>query len=347
MRVGFAAIILMAVVVSLSACGFKTDPVAPQNVVPRPIDDLSYTIDETGVTLNWTYPEKSVNGDELTEIYSFDVYRAVVPIADLCDTCPIPFSEPTEIPGGVTADAGKRKVGEYKTSLLRPDHKYFYKMTSRISWWAASSDSNIVSFVWQIPPSIPAGFKAASDDSKIALSWQPVTTLIDGSAAEKKVLYQVSRSEGGKEFKPLGDPVSMTQFVDRDVVNGRKYFYKVQSLMMLDKDRISGGVTEIADATPVDKTPPAVPTGVRASATAAGNRVYWDRPDDPGVVGHRVYRRADNQSKADLIGEVKMPASIYQDKQVPENTRVFYSVTAIDAAEPANESKPSAEATTR
>ncbi|NNK13908.1 MAG: hypothetical protein HKP52_06695, partial [Desulfofustis sp.] len=189
MRFGFASALLCAVVWSVAGCGFKTDPVPPQNVVPRPINDLTYSIDETGVTLRWTYPEKSVNGDELTEVYSFDVYRAVVAVDEICETCPIPFGEPTEIPGGETADTGKRRVGEYNTSLLRPDHKYFFKMTSRISWWAASTDSNIVSFVWQTPPSIPEAFKVEPGDGKIALSWQPVTTLIDGSAAKRKVLY--------------------------------------------------------------------------------------------------------------------------------------------------------------
>ncbi|MEJ2136275.1 MAG: hypothetical protein P8X86_13665 [Desulfofustis sp.] len=347
MRFGFASAVLCAVVLSVAGCGFKTDPVPPQNVVPRPIDDLTYAIDETGVTLRWTYPEKSVNGDELTEIYSFDVYRAVVPLDDLCETCPIPFGEPTEIPGGATADGGTRRVGEYNTSLLRPDHKYFFKMTSRISWWAASTDSNIVSFVWQTPPSVPAGFKVESGDGQAALSWQPVTTLIDGSAAKKKVLYQVARSEGGKEFAPLGDPSGATSYVDRGVINGRTYFYKVQSLMMLGNDKVSGGVTDIAEATPMDRTPPDAPTSVRASATAAGIRVFWDRPDDPTVAGHRVYRRNEGQKTAEMIGEVKMPSSIFVDKSAPEGSRPFYSVTAFDDAEPANESQPSPEATVR
>lgn len=347
MRFGFASALLCAVVIVVAGCGFKTDPVPPQNVVPRPIDDLTYSIDETGVTLRWTYPEKSVNGDDLTEVYSFDVYRAAVAIEDLCETCPIPFGEPTEIPGGETADGGQRRVGEYNTTLLRPDHKYFFKMTSRISWWAASTDSNIVAFVWQTPPSVPAGLKVEPGDSQIALAWQPVTTLIDGSAAKKKVLYQISRSEGGKEFRPLGNPSKATSYVDQDVINGKTYFYKVQSLMMLGSDKIAGGVTEIADAIPVDLTPPDVPTGVRASATAAGIKVFWDRPGDPGVAGHRVYRRVKGQSSAEMISEVTMPSSIFLDESAPADSRPFYSVTAIDGAEPANESKPSKEATIR
>ncbi len=347
MRIGFASTLLLAVTIGLAGCGFKTEPVPPQQIVPRAIDDLSYAIDDAGVTLKWTYPEKSVNGDELTEIYSFDVYRAVVPIADLCETCPIPFGEATEIPGGVTAESGKRRVGEYKTSLLRPDHKYFYKMTSRISWWAASADSNIVSFVWQIPPGVPSGFSAVAEDGRIMLSWQPVTTLVDGSPADKQVLYQVSRSEGGKDFVQIGSPVDRTSFTDSDVVNGKKYFYKVQSLMMLEADRISGGVTEIVDATPVDKTPPAAPSAVRATATKKGNRVYWERPRDPSVTAHRVYRRLAKQATSELIGEVAMPTSIFLDQNVPADSSVFYTVTALDAATPANESAPSQEATVR
>jgi len=347
MRIVCASAVLCAVIVTMAGCGFKTDPVAPQEVVPRPIDDLSYSIDETGVTLRWTYPEKSVNGDDLAEIYSFDVYRAAVPIEDLCENCPIPFGEPTEIPGGETAESGKRKIGEYNTTLLRADHKYFYKMRSRISWWAASTDSNIVSFVWQVPPAVPQGFSVKAADATIMLSWQPVSTLIDGSKVDKEVFYQVSRSEGGKEFKTLGNPINVTRFSDNDVLNGKTYFYKVQSLMMLGKDRISGGVTEIAEAVPIDMTPPDTPTGVRATATTAGNRVYWDRPDDLSVAGHRVYRRIVGKGTAEQIGEVGMPSSIFLDEAVPEGATVYYSVTAIDNADPANESKVSKEVTVR
>jgi len=109
MRIGYlAAAVLGAVVLSLTGCGFKTDPVPPGNVVPKAVDDLRYSLDETGVTLSWTYPDETVQGDDLTEISTFDVYRAVVPLADLCETCPIPFSEPTQIPGGETGEAMER-----------------------------------------------------------------------------------------------------------------------------------------------------------------------------------------------------------------------------------------------
>lgn len=331
----------------LTGCGFKTDPVPPGNVVPKPVDDLRYSLDETGVTLNWTYPDETVQGDDLSEISTFDVYRAVVPLNDLCDSCPIPFSEPTQIPGGETGESGKRKVGEYNTSLLRADHKYFFKIRARNSWWASSADSNIVSFIFQIPPSVPGGFSVVGEDSRIVLSWEPVTTLIGGKTADSEVSYQVFRSEGGKEFAPLGQLTSATRFVDTDVLNGKTYFYKVQSMMLYGEHPISGGVTEIASAESLDKTPPDSPAGVRATRTQGSIKVYWDRPDDPSVKAHRVYRRFGNQAEPELIGEVAMPSSIYIDQAVSEDQKVFYSVTAIDTADPANESAPSQEAAVR
>ena len=47
----------------MAGCGYKTDPVLPRKWFHEPIDDLSYSVDETGVTLSWTYPEKTVNGE--------------------------------------------------------------------------------------------------------------------------------------------------------------------------------------------------------------------------------------------------------------------------------------------
>jgi hypothetical protein len=348
MRIGYlAAAVLGAVVLSLTGCGFKTDPVPPGNVVPKAVDDLRYSLDETGVTLSWTYPDETVQGDDLTEISTFDVYRAVVPLADLCETCPIPFSEPTQIPGGETGEAGKSKVGTYNTSLLRADHKYFFKIRARNSWWASSTDSNIVSFVFHIPPSVPTGFSAIGEDSRIVLSWDPVTTLIDGETVDSAISYQVFRSEGGKDFVPLGELSTTTRFIDRDVINGKTYFYKVQSMMRLEQHLISGGVSEIANAVPVDLSPPDSPTGVRATRTQGGIKVYWERPSDPSVKAHRIYRRVGGQGNAELIGEVSMPSSIYVDEAMAEELKVFYSVTAIDTGDPANESAPSKETSVR
>ncbi|MDX9896963.1 MAG: hypothetical protein RBS34_16050 [Desulfofustis sp.] len=352
MRSGYYArfagtVLVLAMVLGAGGCGFKTDPVPPASIVPEAIDDLRYTVDDKGVTLNWTYPVETIQGSNIVDISAFDVYRATVALEDVCDTCPIPFGEPMEIPGGETVEAGKPKVAVYQTSLLRPGHKYFFKVRSRTSWWAASADSNIVSFVWTQPPVAPAGLSATPGDSLISLSWEPVTTLVDGRPVEGSITYQLLRSEEGKEFEALGEPSAATSYRDSLVINGRKYFYKVQSLLSYQGHLVNGGMSAIISAEPVDQTPPPVPAGVVAVETDAGVKIVWEPVSDEQVAGYRVYRRAADRQQPELIGEVAVPYSLFVDSKADGATRYYYSVSAVDGATPANESDLSREATTR
>ncbi len=341
------AFLIVGTLLFFAGCGFKNDPVPPETVVPVAIDDLRYSIDESGVTLSWTFPDRTIGGKDIVDISSFDLYRAVMPLKDYCATCPIPFTKLAEIPGGVTSDEGRRRVGDYRASLLRSRHMYFYKLRARNSWWADSADSNVISFVWNVPASAPESVIAKPDDSRIILQWEPVTTLIDSRPVESEVSYQVLRSTGGKQFVPVGKPVAVDKYIDRPVVNGQKYFYKVQAQQTVEGYLVEGGISEVVDATPVDKTPPLPPTGVKAVRTATGVRVFWDRPDDPQVMGYRVYRRFSDQKTPELMGELSVDFTMYADNDVPEDKRAYYSITAIDQSKPANESDPSKEATTR
>lgn len=352
MKIGYGAraagsVFLLTALLTVGGCGYKSQPVPPESVVPKAIDDLRYSIDESGVRLTWSYPVKTIKGTDIADISSFDIYRAVLPLSDICATCPIPFGEPIEIPGGVTSEGGKRRTAEYRTSLLRSGHKYYFKVRSRNSWWADSANSNVVSFLWHIPAAAPEGLAAAADDSRISLSWQPVDALIDGSAADGDITYQVLRSQGGKEFEALGASVSQTQYVDSKVINGQKYFYKVQSQLNVQGNIVNGGMSEVVTSSPIDKTPPPPPSGVRAVQTGSAIKVFWDQSDDSEVAGYRVYRRPADKKKPELIGEVKAAFTLFVDSAPPENTRVFYSVTAIDQSTPANESDYSREATIR
>jgi hypothetical protein len=340
-------IIMLAATLLFAGCGVKTDPVPPASVAPEAIVDLRYEIDEGGVRLTWTFPDRTINGDNISSISAFDVYRAVVDLDGLCDTCPIPFGEPTEIDGGETSVAGKRRMGEYRTSLLRSDHKYFYKIRARNSWWAASDDSNIVSFIWHVPASPPVSISAAASDTRISLSWPPVTTLLDGRPAEGAISYRVLRSENGKEFEPLTEPLAETGFIDIQVVNGRKYFYKVQSLLTYRDNVIDGGISRVIAAVPLDMTPPQPPTGIRAVRTGSGIKVFWEPGVDPEVAGYRVYRRLAGETEAVLVGEVESIYNIFDDRDIDAGATVYYSVSAFDQAQPANESERSAEVSPR
>ncbi len=330
----------------VGGCGFKTRPVPPDTVVPKAIEDLRYSVSDKGVTLNWTFPKETIKGTDLTDITTFDVHRAVVPVADYCPTCPIPFTEAVQVPGGVVDPEHNRRAS-YETAILRPGHKYFFKVNARTSWWAASADSNIISFVWHVPARGPENVTAKAADTSAMLSWTPVTLLMDGKQAEYPLTYQVLRSKDNATFSAIGSATGKTDFTDNSLVNGVTYSYKIQSVFDVDGNAVKGGLSESVSVTPVDLTPPSAPTGVTAVQTNKGIKVFWEKSRDTDVEGYRVYRRGAKESAPELIAEVEAVVNIFEDTNVPANTSVYYSVTAFDQMAPPNESVKSREAAIR
>lgn len=340
------ALSLSAAVFSLilGGCGFKDKPIPPQQVVPRAITDLHYQLTDKGATLFWSYPVETVTGRDVTEISSFDVYRAVIPVEDYCADCPVPFSRAINLPGGAVPDKGK-KTATHESTLLRPGNMYFFKVRSKAGWWAQSKDSNVISFLWNIPAMAPENLQATAGDSAITLVWQPVIKHRDETNITEKIRYQVFRSEGGGAFQPIGKPVDETQFIDTTAKNGRNYFYKVQTLSVYDQAVVGGGETKSIAAASIDRTPPAPPTGVRTIRTATAIKIFWEPVNESDLKGYRVYRRLSGKKKPARIGEVNAPYVMFADTAPPKNSgRVFYSVSSIDTQDPANESVRSPEA---
>jgi fibronectin type 3 domain-containing protein len=342
--VGFCSLsAVFLLVAALGGCGYKTLPVAPQALVPRPINDLRYVLSEKGVTLYWSYPTQTVSGEDIEAIDEFVLYRAVVPADSYCDTCPIPFGRAIALPGGTLPGVGG-KTASYESTLLRPGNLYFFKVHSKTGWLAESVASNVISFIWQTPPAAPTGLNVTQGDGQITLQWQPVTSHFDNTEITKPVRYQVSRSQGGAAFTPIGSQLTDTEFVDTTVTNSLNYSYRVQALTVYDQGTVGGGFSEVIETSPVDRTPPAVPLHVRAIRTGSGVKIYWDRGTEKDLLGYRVYRRQSGATEPVFIAEVKEPYNIYDDRDLPVSGRIFYSVTSIDKSRPANESEKSREA---
>jgi hypothetical protein len=340
------AILLTGTLFLVGGCGYKTEPVPPDSIVPKAIEDLRYSVSEKGVSLTWTFPKETIRGTDLTDIATFDVYRAVVPMKDYCPTCPIPFSEAVQVPGGVV-DPESTRQGTYETALLRSGHKYFFKVNARTSWWAASPDSNVVSFVWHIPAKGPEGVTAKGADSSAIVSWQPVTQLMDGEEVSYPMLYQVQRSKDNAGFVSVGDANSATQFVDKGLKNGETYYYKVQSILMVEENPVGGGLSDAVSVTAIDQTPPGPPTGITVVRTSGGIKIFWDKSREADVKGYRVYRRRADEKTARMIGDVSGVYSIFEDVNVSDDESYYYSVTAYDRMETPNESEKSREAGVR
>jgi hypothetical protein len=148
--------VLLVIVLSAVGCGRKTMIVPPQTLVPVPVDDLEFSITDTGVDLRWSFPRETVAGTRLKQIDGFELLRAEIPAEDYCAGCPQPFGPPVEIRGGTLPDDGSGRTASFADSPLRPGYHYVYKVRARSGKWGTSQDSNRVDFDWNPPGSTPA-----------------------------------------------------------------------------------------------------------------------------------------------------------------------------------------------
>jgi hypothetical protein len=249
----FSAIGFVLFMLVMAGCGRKTDLVLPQSLVPVAIKDLRYSLDEKGVTLRWSYPYKMETGDELTEIDSFEVLRAAMPVDDYCEGCPVRFDKPIILEGGVLPESGRKKTARYTEGNLRDGYRYIFKVRSRAKWWYPSRDSNIVLFVWMVPPQTVEGLQVRVGDRVLTLNWEPVNRAADDSVLPEKPLYQIYRSLDDKTYKALGEPVADNSFKDVGVENQKIYYYRVRALR---------GSGEVLQAGPASSTASGIPKPV-------------------------------------------------------------------------------------
>jgi hypothetical protein len=145
-------ITVLLFVALIPGCGRKTALIPPQDLVPVAVSDLRYSIDETGVSLHWSYPAVMENGDSLSGIESFEILGAEIIDNEYCEGCPVRFDKQIEIDGGSLPATGESRTATYTDTGLREGYRYLYKVRSRGGRWFTSKDSNIVSFVWKALP---------------------------------------------------------------------------------------------------------------------------------------------------------------------------------------------------
>jgi hypothetical protein len=339
----FTAVTVILFITLLSGCGRKTALVPPQKLVPVRINDLRYVLNEYGVTLEWSYPTKMENGDELQAIESFEIYRAVLPEDEFCQGCPVQYEDPVEIDGGRLPAAKGTRTAVYTEGFLRNGYRYLYKIRARAGWWYPSGDSNVVSFVWAVPPKAPQSLRVEAGDRSVVISWDPVMENIEAKPLEHSVRYQIYRKRGNEDFAALGKPVQETKFIDAGLINAEHYSYMVRALVAYGDTLQPGNASQVVSGVPHDLASPPQPQHLVAVEVLDGVKLAWQAVYAADLAGYRIYRREDGSAVPELIAEVGPDHNQYIDKSRPTGRKLFYMVTSFDAAHPVNESLPAGE----
>ncbi|HZM71366.1 MAG TPA: fibronectin type III domain-containing protein [Candidatus Cryosericum sp.] len=159
--------------------------------------------------------------------------------------------------------------------------------------------------------------------------------------------FNVYRKEAGDSAVPEDPlnpkPLAQPSFVDTTFRYDVGYVYFVRAV-----DSPKGTLRESVASPPVEVRPhdrfaPAAPTGLAVAVEGAVIRVYWFPNAEPDLAGYRVYRRTTKEKEPVRIGETPATETSFIDPGTVPGVRYHYSVSAVDGADPVNESPRSEE----
>lgn len=346
------ALALLAAVAP-AGCGRKGSPVAPEQRLPRPVADLSGTVQPGAIELSWTNPGRRVDSTRLRDLAVARVFRtedagAGDPKSALLVNGRIAgYTEVATIrldaPAPAVVDGGRVRLEDRRD--LAWGRRYTYVVVTGDARGRVSPPSTRLSLIYLATPDAPGGLAVQPGDREVRLTWQPPGRLADGGAATGPFAYEVLRAS--PPDGPL-QPVARTEpgtaaFTDRGLDNDQTYAYAVRALRREAGTLARGPASGRVAATPADTTPPSRPAHLVVIPSEGQVRLAWNASPEPDVAAYVVYR-AEAEGGFVRVGSTRPPTTVFVDREVPRG-RYRYTVTALDASARPNESARSNEVT--
>jgi hypothetical protein len=320
-------ILSLTMVLLLAACGKKGDPLPVVAEVPGGISDVTGEVKDGVLFLSFTVPTRNKDGSNTANLAGFKIRKR-------CGTCMGDFEQWKEVrldeKRGFTVVNGRLYVYD---NDLAPGYQYSYKIVPFTRRGSHGDDSNLFTITWQAPPAAPeVKVTVQENDGKVELTW----------TREGEFSYDVYRSDDDQyPLFPLNkSPLTKPYVLDTGLENGKTYVYEIRRVMDRNGMRWEGDGVKVR-AVPRDKTPPAIPRGVKAERHEDGVRISWQPDAEPDLAGYNVFRVVSGKGQRLNREPVQKPP--YVDHEVQGFRYLSYYVTAIDAQ--GNESEPSREST--
>jgi len=186
------------------------------------------------------------------------------------------------------------------------------------------------------PVAAPRALTGLASADGVRLSWEPAEGAVSPS-------YNVYRGPADGKFaeRPLNvQPLTSTDDLDATAEPGNTYRYVVRAVAAEGppyRESVSSNVV-IVDAS--DRFAPAPPSGLVAVQEGNAARLLWNPGSESDLDGYRVYRDSGDGTWVRIGGDIVRQPSLI-DPGLGRVGLVRYRVTAVDRANPPNESEPS------
>jgi len=166
----------------------------------------------------------------------------------------------------------------------------------------------------KVPPAAPTMVVPIAGDRQVSLTWRANTAAADYDVDGYRVLRD------GVAIRELLGSRAVAAYTDSGLVNDRVYGYTVQTHDT--SGNWSASSTPVATATPKDRTPPAVPSGLVATPRDRAVELAWT--PDPDVATYQVLR--------DGLVVSTVTGTSFRDVGLTNGTTYRYQLVGVDAA---------------
>lgn len=337
----------------LIACGTPGAPLPPSLGIPKPVTDLEAARTASTVTLTWTDPRETTDGELIRKRGKVIVFRRL------------------------STEASGRRIGEVALQPTLKEQQPGAKqsvtdsLAELLSGPTAAKQAEFASYT-VVAESSPGKDGGPSEEASVPLvptlpqpritlkvipggvvvSWQNAAVPPAYGSFQTNYSYRIMRrEEGAKEPLKAGEAPAVgagIEFLDSGVEWQKTYQYWVTPVTSWQLGGKRGEVEGESSAETTilanDTFPPAQPSGLQAvfsGQAEPGIDLTWTPNTDQDLAGYNVYRQTADQPPAKINTElVKTPS--FHDANVQPGNRYIYSVTAVDLR--GNESAPSQQA---
>lgn len=347
MRIRLQLTGIMLALVTMAGCGATGLPLPPSLELSRTVTDLTATRKGNKVTLAWTVPGQTTDGQNIraNRVGPVQVCRAIA-------RYPMPYC--MQLAGEVAADKipvqkpgdkpGKLSFTDTLTEQMELEHPtdFVTYTVSMLNWRGRTAGlSNQVRVPLAPIMATPAAVEAKVTGDGVSLDW--TGTAQEHPSAALRNLYRVyRRQDSAKSAGMVGElPLPAdghAEFTDNSFEWEKTYYYHVTPVTVTMQNGQKVAEVEGDDSPEVkvvarDVFPPMVPGGLQAVFSGVGQKPFVDltwAPDaDADLAGYNIYRHEQGQAPVKINTElVKTPS--FRDASVEGGKTYYYAVSAVD-----------------
>jgi hypothetical protein len=305
----------LAALLLTTGCGYVGGPLVPLANVPAPVSDLAAVQRGPVLIVHCTVPTRTTESVLIKTPVRLDLHIGAV--ADEHFNSEEWASHAKAVSGAEVHDGlatYRIPVAEWVGQQLAFGVRATGSNGKHDGW----SNYQIVKVV--APPEVPSRPTLENVAAGVRVTW-----------SARGDQFRILRRAGKDENFSVVATLAAHDWTDAATEYGTSYTYMLQALIDLGGQKVAeSDLSETATITPVDKFPPAVPSGLRVVTGLNSVELVWERNTEADLAFYRVYRALGDGPWEKLAESNAIPS--YSDAAVEHGKTYRYAISAVDKA---------------